>query len=519
VNATACGGRALVAALATVLGAVAALAQTNPSFELGDTESPEGWSVQRAAELADAEIAVDDGVAAAGRRSLKVSQRRAADYVRVGQTLSLAAAPGAGAPRRVRVSAAVRESEPGGGAALWLRIAGGKGVLFLDSRGDGRDRPLSDGSSSEPNAPLGHAAAWSRRELELPLPDDADEITFGALLRGSGSAWFDDFAVAVVPVTGSAPSAAAASYLDAALDLMQRHALQRAAVDWPALRRATVEHARGAATPPDTYPALRFALRELGDRHSYLLAPAAAAALLAAPVSNARTGRAPLDPRGELLAGRYGFISVPGYAGGTPADQVRFAERLQAEIASLDSSVTCGWILDLRSNTGGNLWPMLAGLGPLLGDGELAASVYPDASRRSIWYERGRAGFGEHVQLRVAQPYVLRETAAPLAVLLGERTASSAEVLVAALRGRAGTRTFGSPTRGLSAGNRTFELADGAALVLTVAATSDRAGRVDLGPIDPDERVVASRGESAAAGSDATVAAATAWLQTRERCR
>jgi carboxyl-terminal processing protease len=518
-------GGALLALGAAILGVAPAAAQQNLSFELGDFESPLGWNVQRADDLADpGEIAVDAAVAAAGTHSLRITQHSATDFVRVGQALPLAAgaARGAAVPRRVRVSAAVRESAADAAeAALWLRISGSKGVLFGDSRGDGRERPMLGEAPIERSAPRAeHAeAAWSRRELELPLPDDAEEVTFGAVLRGSGSAWFDDFAIAVVAADGSAPSAAAVSYVDAALDLMQRHSLNRTAVDWAALRSVTLEHARGAQTAADSYPALRFALRELGDRHSYLLAPGPAAALLAAPVSNARTGRAALDPSGEQLAGKFGYLSVPGFAGGSAADQARFAERLQAEIASLDLLETCGWILDLRRNTGGNLWPMLAGLGPLLGNGQLAASVYPDASRRPIWYEQGRAGFGDYVQLRVAKPYVLRDSAAPLAVLLGGRTASSAEVLVAALRGRAGTRTFGAPTRGLSAGNRTFELADRAALVLTVAATSDRAGRVDLGPIAPDERVTARGTASSAAGADADLAAARAWLETREPCR
>jgi carboxyl-terminal processing protease len=521
-------------ALAAVpFGPELAAAQTNLSFELGDLESPQGWSAQRVDERVDVgEIRLDAAVAAAGARSLKITQRDAADFVRVGQTLPLSvpsAPAGTHGPRRVRVSAAVRDSGAAGAEpALWLRISGGKGALFVDSRGDGRERLLFADAARDRAAPPAAASAgpasarpaeWSRREIELPLPDDADEVAFGALLRGAGSAWFDDFAIAVVPVGGSPPSAAAARYVDAALDLVQRHAWKSAAVDWPALRSATLEHARGARSAADTYPALRFALRELGDRHSYLLAPGPAAALLAAPVSNARTGRAAVDPTGALLAGKFGYLSVPGYAGGTAADQVRFAEGLQHELASLDVSAACGWILDLRRNTGGNLWPMLAGLGPLLGDGELAASVYPDASRRSIWYEQGRAGFGDYVQLRVANPYVLRQTAAPLAVLIGGRTASSAEVLVAALRGRAATRTFGAPTRGLSAGNRTFELADRAALVLTVAATSDRAGGVDLGPIAPDERVAERGGGDPVTGSDAVVAAAAAWLQTREPCR
>jgi len=92
--------------------------------------------------------------------------------------------------------------------------------------------------------------------------------------------------------------------------------------------------------------------------------------------------------------------------------------------------------------------------------------------------------------------------------------------LAVAFRGRAETRSFGAPTRGLSAGNRTFALPDGASLVLTVAATSDLAGRVYAGPIAPDE-VVAGAGErrTAEAPIDAALDAALAWLTAGDSCR
>jgi C-terminal processing protease CtpA/Prc len=212
-------------------------------------------------------------------------------------------------------------------------------------------------------------------------------------------------------------------------------------------------------------------------------------------------------------------VQVPGFAGGTPAEQVAFAETLRDVIELNDAASVCGWIVDLRQNSGGNLWPMLAGLGPLLGDGDLAASVYPDGRRIAVWYRDGQAGFGDYTQLRVRAPYRLRSPA-PAAVLVGGGTASSAEVLAVAFRGRPGTRSFGAPTRGLSAGNRTFPLADGASLVLTVAATSDAAGRVLEGPFVPDELVAGSRdGSGTRAAADGPLEAAVEWLMDRDACR
>jgi C-terminal processing protease CtpA/Prc len=138
--------------------------------------------------------------------------------------------------------------------------------------------------------------------------------------------------------------------------------------------------------------------------------------------------------------------------------------------------------------------------------------------RRALWYRDGQAGFGDYTQLRVRAPYRLRAPV-PIAVLVGEATASSAEVLAVALRAGPATRLFGTPTRGLSAGNRTFALADGASLVLTVAATSDRAGQLVLGPVIPDEQIGRRGGTGRGGDAAATLRAATDWLARRESCR
>jgi hypothetical protein len=415
--------------------------------------------------------------------------------------------------QRVRLAGFVR-AEPAVAGALWLRIDGVRGPLFVDSYGYGRE-------STEPEPVLAAGSGdsgWRRLEIELPLPDDVEEIAFGVSQRGRGTAWFDALELVGVATDSRPPAASAAvRYVDAALALMREHSLRRAQVDWPAVRERALEHARGAETASDSHLAVRFAVRELGDRHSYLQSPSLTRALQSAAVSNARTGAAPTAPRGRRL-GRLAQVQVPGFAGGTPALQVEFAETLKSIIQLHDVDDVCGWVVDLRQNSGGNLWPMLAGLGPLLGGGELAASIYPDGRRVGVWYRDGQAGFGDYTQLRVRTPYRLRAPSS-VAVLVGPGTASSAEVLAVALRGSPGTRSFGGPTRGLSAGNRTFGLADGASLVLTVAATSDAAGQVLEGPFVPDELVTGANARDSRSEADAALDAAAAWLLAGDACR
>jgi carboxyl-terminal processing protease len=509
--------RRALAPLALVFSWSAA-AQLNLGFEQLDVDAtPLGWG--NAGE--GAELASDSREAAEGERSLKVTRMTSAGVTRVSQrvpAVELRATGDLGRTARLHLSGLARTPGSATSAAVWLRIDGPRGPLFLDSAGFGRELP-AEASSGSPLEPTG-GTDWRRYEVELPLPQDAEEIAFGLSVRGAGSAWFDALELRAVLTDDWPPAApAAARYVEAALALMREHSLRRAEVDWPTLRAQALEHARGAVTAADAHLAVRFAVRELGDRHSYLQSAAATRTLSRTAVGNARTGSPLTPPQGRRLGARLAYLRVPSFAGGTPVQQVDFAEALKNAIQANDGPQICGWVVDLRQNSGGNLWPMLAGLGPLLGEGELAASVYPDGRRTPIWYRAGQAGFGDYTQLRLRAPYAVA-AGMPVAVLLGPATASSAEVLAVAFRSRAATRSFGAPTRGLSAGNRTFPLADGASLVLTVAATSDAAGQVYAGPIAPDEAVARRAGSSVPdALGDAPLQAAVEWLEAGDVCR
>jgi hypothetical protein len=487
----------------------AAAAQQNLGFETIDatTGAPLGWTALRNSD--GVAIATDEQVVVDGARSLRVERATPGGATRIVQRIAAATLRG-GAARaaRVRLTGALL-AEGAATAALWLRIDGERGPLFLDSGGAGEHIATSASTAGYGERGRG----WNRAVVELPLPADVEEVAVGVSVRGTGTAWFDALAVTVVSNDASPPAPAVVRYVDAALELLREHALLAPRVDWSALRAATLEHARGATTPADAHVAVRFAVRELGDRHSYLQSPAATRALAATAVSNARTGVPLAMPRSQRLDGGIAYLTIPGFAGGTSAAQVEFAENLNNLIQAADHPEACGWIVDLRDNSGGNLWPMLAGLGALVGEGELAASVYRDGRRVPIWHRDGQAGFGDYTQLRVRAPHRLR-AAAPVAVLVDASTASSAEVLAVALRARPTTRLFGEPTRGLSAGNRTFVLGDGASLVLTVAATSDRAGQVVLGPVVPDEQIQRRGGADGAAA----LRAATDWLAGRGSC-
>jgi carboxyl-terminal processing protease len=163
-------------------------------------------------------------------------------------------------------------------------------------------------------------------------------------------------------------------------------------------------------------------------------------------------------------------------------------------------------MVDLTDNSGGNMWPMLVGLDPLLGEGILGAFAFPDVPPAPWFYRAGQAGVGEACLAQtMTGGYELQTTLAPIALLTSTRTASSGEAVVLAFCG-VQTRRFGTPTRGLTTANEGFDLPDGATISITVATFMDRLGQIHNGPIEPDQVV---DGDAAMLQD-----VAAAWLRT-----
>ena len=296
-------------------------------------------------------------------------------------------------------------------------------------------------------------------------------------------------------------------YLAAALMLIERNALHRGRIDWAALSSACTRRAAGASSPADTYDTIRWALTQLEDRHSFFAEPERGDAAVAA-------GKCDEDvslPGGEWLADRIACLRVPGFRG-SMRHATQYADALQTQIAEMDAANPVGWMVDLTENWGGDMWPMLAGLGPLLGEGELGSFVFPNEPAAPWSYRAGQAWLRDVAFARTTgDGYRLRAAAAPVAVLVTDRTASSGEAVLIAFVGRPNARSFGTASRGLTTANAGFSLPDGATLMLTVGTYADRLGRVYGHAVEPDQWVQGDVREiqaRAAAWIDATKTAA-----------
>jgi carboxyl-terminal processing protease len=301
----------------------------------------------------------------------------------------------------------------------------------------------------------------------------------------------------------------AAAYLEEALSIMEANSLNRKSVRWDRLREEAYAAAAGAQTAAGTYDAIRAALVMLKDNYTFFSTPEEVSDREAGTM--ARRGAA---PKGFLTADRLGYIKVPAFTGaGQQAEE--FAAALQALVREVDRQAPCGWIIDLRENVGGNGWPMLVGIGPVLGEGISGGWEDADGERVFWGYADGQAKLGGEVVLTLAEDaYVLSSPSPPVAVLTSKRTLGSSEAITIAFRGRPDTRSFGAETFGLSLStvDQSFLLSDGAAINLTTATIIDRNGLRYGGPVSPDVRVGPYDDKS-------VLRTATEWLLAQPACR
>lgn len=474
-----------------------AAAQTNNlSFEQPDaadaTGVPKPWVVVGSS----GQVLLDTERPHTGQRSVRMERR--GDATEVSQVID--AAPWRGKVVLVRAFLRARGLADGP-AGIWVRAdAAGQQVWFDHSY----DRPLKPDDE------------WAERTALAYVPQQAERLFFGAMIAASGTVWVDSFSLEEYEAAAEAVDAQAVAYVDDVIAQIKSEALYADQVNWAKLRPALLAIAGRRTFPTGAHQAARHALACLVDGHSFFLTPQQRNAAL-----NQDDRRDGFGIVGQSM-GPHGYIRVPGFAGGTSGRVDAFRDTLAAEIARLDGVGARCWVVDLRFNGGGNMFPMIGGVSPLLGDGIVGA--FDRRGERMNWrvvHTKDRDVDGEQGAARIvgvaltSARHDLR--LAPVAVLTGAKTASSGEATLVSFLGRPNTRTFGALTAGQSSANRGIRLSDGAMLLITTSLFADRTGRVYGGKIKPDVAV----DESADGPLDAqpAVVAALKWLSEQKACR
>lgn len=303
------------------------------------------------------------------------------------------------------------------------------------------------------------------------------------------------------PSGGFTGEAAVTSLVEQVLDTMQQQSFKRDQIDWTAFRTQVLARAAGATKMSDAYPALQLALSMINDSHSRYVA-ATGNVIYYSSISCSSS----IAPLPELPA-NIGYVRV-GATSNTTAEA--YSGAMQSAIRDADRDDTMGWIVDLRGNGGGSTYAMVAGIGPILGDGTAGSFINLDGVRTEWGYRSGAAtatGATSNGSLVVipSTVYELRHPSPRVAVLSDRGNASAGESTLISFMGRPDTRVFGTPSCGLSTGVAGLTMRDGAVLWLARSVMADRNRQKYGYTVLPDETIT---------DSAQLIARAVQWLQS-----
>ena len=248
---------------------------------------------------------------------------------------------------------------------------------------------------------------------------------------------------------------------------LDRKALYADKPEWKAIKDSILAEAKNMTTMDQAHDAVIRAAAVAGGKHSTLLPPVEDTA-----------SYVEIAPEVKLLEGNILHVILPAHSGVKVTDSLY----THSVLGFLQEHIGArGVILDLRGNSGGNMYPMIAAVSPLLPDGELIK--FKGRNRTTpvtLDYVMSDAGLSsENVKKWPDNT--------PIAILTDDWTGSSGEATLLCFRGLSNVRTFGIPTAGYASANITVPLVDGYTLLITMSCDMARTGEIFCDdPIQPD---------------------------------
>lgn len=274
--------------------------------------------------------------------------------------------------------------------------------------------------------------------------------------------------------------------LEQMLDIAELNSIMRYELDWSEVQQSVLN----VFEDQGFNFGVRQLLKELGDNHSFYLS-GSNQSLSNSAIRCSRTFNIP-NMENDSIA----YLDIKGFSG-SQEEGLQFAKDIRTEIIRQDGPHIKGWVVDLSNNTGGNMYPMVSGLGPLLGDGVLGYFIDPDGESIPWGYRVDGSFVGTSKLFVLPESYTLRSPEAKIAAVVDNQTASSGEATLISFMAREDVLLIGKPSCGLSTANSGFNLRNGARFFLTVSTMADRNktqfGGMIAPDIDSDDPIVISR--------------------------
>ena len=254
-------------------------------------------------------------------------------------------------------------------------------------------------------------------------------------------------------------------YVKKAVKLMDKHGLFAEGPAWEQTRAAALEAKPGSKE--EAYEIARTALKVAGGKHSFI-------STVERQQESATEDKA-TEPSVTTVDDGILLIVLPHFSGQSADENQRYAK---AVLDALPEAIALkGVIIDLRGNTGGNMYPMIAAIHRFL----------PDDNILRFKTRKFTMHVTKEMVLRNVGLATRPDLDCPVALLTDDKTASSGEATLLCFRGLEKARTFGAPTAGYASANAPYPMPDGSQLVLTTGCDMARTGEIFCDdPIAPD---------------------------------
>lgn len=308
------------------------------------------------------------------------------------------------------------------------------------------------------------------------------------------------------------------SYLDKSLLIIEANALNSKNVNWKELREYVYNKTSGAKRYEDILPIYPYIFEQIDDHHGSL------------KYKNKTYSRDRSDDvqvnntikaatkkysfvRSEKIGEEIGYILIPGNNDFRGQYMDSISRDIKNAIAKINDKKIKGWIIDLRINTGGNMYPMIAGLTEFIGEGRVGGFITPTHQPDGDWIIRNGTFYVDSVKVTPVkyEGYPIKKDI-PIAILISGYTASSGEMTAITTIGRDKSILIGEPTAGYTTTNLGFELNEYSGLNLAVDYASDRNGKIYPKNINPDILVI-NGDDFEVLNKDEKIQKAISWLR------
>lgn len=268
--------------------------------------------------------------------------------------------------------------------------------------------------------------------------------------------------------------------IEEVLQVAEQKALNRLNIDWGALRTQMLE-----TRASDGFDeAIKLFLRALGDNQSFY-----------SRLNGNNIFETEANCNGDSydfggMSDNIGYIQMRSFIG-TNQQAIIFAGDRQNRVRIQDGPDTKGWVIDLTTVNGGNIYPVIASLGPFYQQETLGYFIDADGAEIPWGYADDGAFVrsASEKQTVVTDPYTLLDPDEKVVVVIDLPTAGAGEAALISLKSRPNTLIIGRPTCGLASVTESFTLSNSDILVIATNYIADSDKEVFNSRLMPDEQI------------------------------